>query len=544
MNVLIVDDDRFVVSALKHKISWNSLGIYQIYTAYNIRQAKKIFDDYPIHILISDIEMPQGSGLELLAWIRAEGFNVQAIYLTNFADFNYAQKAIELQSFEYYLKPIEFDKLELIIKKAVNKVKLSQMKEDAIKVGHYWQQNKEELVEHFWHTYLKSNDSLTSEALQEQLKIKQIDYSMDDYFLPLLLNLFPYTLVNNREIKSLLDTESDFQNKLKPIINETFNNDSFRLDGLLILNKNKDEYLAIFKLLDYTSQVSSAELIFSCNQLIKSINNKLNCDVQCSLGVIGPISNIQYAVKELQIMRKETVDFRNKVLLFETYKKDVPKYVEPNLQLLDYYLETSNKLSFINKCHQYLTNQFDNNGLNYHVLSSFRLDIEQLIYTHLKKKEILANKLFQREIGDFLLKQSARSIDDLIIYISYLIDVSFDYIAFTNSQKSFVQTICDYIDQNYSENITRTNLAKIVYLSPDYIARFFKKETGISLINYIIKKRVDIAKDLLTNTNLPIHVISDKVGYGNYSYFTKLFKKETGYTPVEFRRMSDSSSKY
>ncbi|MBD1381532.1 response regulator transcription factor [Metabacillus arenae] len=539
MNVLIVDDDRFVVSALEQKIDWPSLDIQQIYSAYNIRQAKKVFDENTIHILISDIEMPQGSGLELLAWIRSEGFNVQAIFLTNFADFNYAQKAIELQSFEYYLKPIEFDKLELIIKKAVNKVKLSQIKEDAIKVGHYWQQNKEELVEHFWHTYIKNNDSLSSEELLEQLKIKQIDYSMDDCFMPLLLDLFPYTLVDNKEIMSILDNENDFQNKLKSIIAETFKNDSIRLDGLLELNKNKDEYLAIFKI-DCRSEASTKEMIFSSNQLITAIHNNLNCDVQCGIRAVSPIDNIQSTVKELQVARKETVDFRNKTLFFETYKKDVHKYVEPNLQLLENYLETGNRISFINKCFQYLTNLLDKNALNHNVLCSFRLDITQLIYTHLKKKEILANKLFQGKIGDFLLEQSSRSIDDLMIYISYLVDVSLDYMAFTNSQKSVVNTICEYIDQNYQENITRTSLAKIVYLSPDYIARFFKKETGISLVNYIIKKRVARAKDLLTNTDLPVHIISDKVGYGNYSYFTKLFKKETNYTPVDFRKMTNS----
>ncbi len=542
MNVLIVDDDRFVVSALEQKIDWPSLGIQQIYTAYNIRQAKKIFDENTIHILISDIEMPQGSGLELLAWIRSEGFNVQAIYLTNFADFNYAQKAIELQSFEYYLKPIEFDKLELIIKKAVKKVKLSQIKEDAIKVGQYWQQNKEELVEHFWHTYLKNNDSLSSEELQEQLKIKNIDYSMHDCFLPLLLDFFPYKLVDNKEIISIFDKENDFQNRLKTMIIETFKNDSIRLGAVLKSSTNKDEYLAIFKLLDHTSELSSREFISLCNELIAAINNQLNCDVQCHIGPSSSLNKIQSTVKELQVARKETIDFRNKTFYIETYKKSTNKYVEPNLQLLEHYLETGNRLSFNNKCYRYLTNLLDKNALSYNVLCSFRLDITQLIYTHLKKKEILANKLFQGKVSDLLLEQSSRSIDDLMTYISYLVDVSLDYMAFTNSQKSVVSTIRDYIDQNYQEDITRTSLAQIVYLSPDYIARFFKKETGISLVNYIIKKRVDIAKDLLTNTSLPIHIISDKVGYENYSYFTKLFKKETNYTPVEFRKMTNSKS--
>lgn len=542
LNILIVDDDRFVISALEQKIDWTSLGIQQIYTAYNIRQAKKIFEEHTIHILLSDIEMPQGSGLELLAWIRSEGFNVQAIYLTNFADFNYAQKAIELQSFDYYLKPIEFDKLEFIIKKAVDKVKLSQIKENAIKVGQYWQHNKEELVEHFWHNFLENNDTLSREEIQGQLKIKHIDYSLYNCFLPLLFDFFPYKLVDKKEIISIFDKENNFQDRLKSIIIKTFKNDSIRLEGVLKLSSHKDKYLAIFKLIEGTSKPSSGELMSSCNQLITAINNQLNCDVQCSIGTSNPLDKIQATVKELQTARKETIDFRNKVFCFETYNKNVNNYVEPNLQLLEHRLETGNRLSFTNKCYQYLTNLLDKNALSHHVLCCFRIDITQLIYTHLKKKEILANKLFQGKISDLLLEQSSRSIDDLMIYISYLVDVSLDYMEFTNSQKSVVNTIRDYIDQNYHENITRTSLAQIVYLSPDYIARFFKKETGISLVNYIIKKRVDIAKDLLTNTNFPIHIISDKVGYENYSYFTKLFKKETNYTPIEFRKMFYSKS--
>ena len=92
MNVLLVDDDYFVVMALENKIDWEALGINTIFTAYNIAQAKEVLQNHPVQILVCDIEMPQGSGLELLAWVRDESYNVQTIFLTNYADFNYAQK--------------------------------------------------------------------------------------------------------------------------------------------------------------------------------------------------------------------------------------------------------------------------------------------------------------------------------------------------------------------------------------------------------------------------------------------------------------------
>lgn len=138
MNVLLVDDDVFVVAALQQKIDWNALSIEGVFTAYNVAQAREILQQHTVQILICDIEMPQGSGLELLAWIREERYAVQTIFLTNYADFNYAQKAIELQSFDYFLKPIEFDKLTLIISKAVYKAKEQQSYQEALKEGQLW----------------------------------------------------------------------------------------------------------------------------------------------------------------------------------------------------------------------------------------------------------------------------------------------------------------------------------------------------------------------------------------------------------------------
>lgn len=111
MNALLVDDDRYFVAALREKIDWHSLGIEEVHSAYNIRGAREIIERHAIRVMLCDIEMPQGSGLELLAWIRERAYPVQAIFLTNYADFHYAQTALELQSLDYYLKPVALDKL-------------------------------------------------------------------------------------------------------------------------------------------------------------------------------------------------------------------------------------------------------------------------------------------------------------------------------------------------------------------------------------------------------------------------------------------------
>lgn len=101
--------------------------------------------------------------------------------------------------------------------------------------------------------------------------------------------------------------------------------------------------------------------------------------------------------------------------------------------------------------------------------------------------------------------------------------------------KDVVEKVKQYIQAHISENISVDDLAGIVYLSADHLRRIFKKQENITIVDYIIKKRMELAKTLLERDELTITMISAKVGYNNYSYFTKMFKKMYGMTPREYQ---------
>ncbi len=104
------------------------------------------------------------------------------------------------------------------------------------------------------------------------------------------------------------------------------------------------------------------------------------------------------------------------------------------------------------------------------------------------------------------------------------------------TKKNSIQRIVEYIDHHYYEDINRSILADMVYLSADHLARIFKKETGETLVKYITDKRINAAKSLLSQTNISISQVSCQVGYDNYSYFTKIFKQRTGLSPGDYRK--------
>lgn len=101
--------------------------------------------------------------------------------------------------------------------------------------------------------------------------------------------------------------------------------------------------------------------------------------------------------------------------------------------------------------------------------------------------------------------------------------------------QSRMERIKAYIEEHIREKIYAEDLAALIHVNEQYLMRIFKREEGKSLTEYITERRIHIASNLLKDSEYSINFIADCVGCENYSYFTKLFKKYTGFTPREYR---------
>jgi AraC-like DNA-binding protein/mannose-6-phosphate isomerase-like protein (cupin superfamily) len=106
-----------------------------------------------------------------------------------------------------------------------------------------------------------------------------------------------------------------------------------------------------------------------------------------------------------------------------------------------------------------------------------------------------------------------------------------------------IKEIKEYIDRNYTRDISLGHIADRLYISQDYLSHVFKNETGYSPINYLINRRVGEAKKLLLTTDMSIQQISLEVGYENTGYFSTLFKKIAGISPGMFRDKNRSGKR-
>lgn len=156
-----------------------------------------------------------------------------------------------------------------------------------------------------------------------------------------------------------------------------------------------------------------------------------------------------------------------------------------------------------------------------------------------KKSEILYNlNTLIRELEERNLNYelACKSILTLFL-IQVMRNTSSDIFITENFKKVNIECmkIKNYIDSHYSENITLDFLSNLTYVNKFHLVHLFTKEMGISPINYLINKRIDESKNLLSNTNYSIRDISSIVGFSNSSYFSQMFKKITGISPKDFR---------
>ncbi len=120
--------------------------------------------------------------------------------------------------------------------------------------------------------------------------------------------------------------------------------------------------------------------------------------------------------------------------------------------------------------------------------------------------------------------------------LAALISVFLDRVR-NESFSPLTRQIIGYIHDNLGKRITLSDIGRLTFFSPIYCDAVFKRECGKSIINYLIDRRIDEAKRLIMERATSLSDIAEAVGFGDYNYFSRIFKRRSGYSPSEYRRM-------
>lgn len=417
MNMLIVDDQISVVNSLVNGIDWNKLGISKVYKAFSAFEAKALFNNITIDLLLTDIEMPGENGINLVQWIRKQGFETESIFLTAHADFEYARDAIKVESFEYILQPCPFNEIEAIVCRAIDKIR----------------------------------------AKKEQQK----------------LYTYGKMAIDNNPMKKLM-----FYDCLK------LDNNSVPLKFLISIGILPDMkvqgYLTMFEITEYGIPIDQ----WDRNLLEFTLHNVI-------LDIFEPAGQ-----KVLMSMMDSPFVYAFFCYHPDSYVMPAPLY-ERQIEILKDVFHDMLKLTIC-----------------FYKGSLTNADLLHEQYQMLDK---LRNN---RSLGQ-----------DNQVNSPSIMDIENSEIP----ESSPVTVITQYIREHLGNDITRSELADLVHLNIDYLSRIFKKETCYTLNDYITIEKMKMAQKLIQTTVLPIGLIASKVGYSNFSYFSKLYKKIIGSSPMEDR---------
>ena len=105
-----------------------------------------------------------------------------------------------------------------------------------------------------------------------------------------------------------------------------------------------------------------------------------------------------------------------------------------------------------------------------------------------------------------------------------------------SGKRNVEREVKQYIKEHLADDLNVTMIAEVMHFNPQYLTRTFKAETGSGILEYITHERLEAAKSLLLQTNISIKDVAAMVGYRDYAYFTRVFKKEIGISPKHYRK--------
>jgi YesN/AraC family two-component response regulator len=130
---------------------------------------------------------------------------------------------------------------------------------------------------------------------------------------------------------------------------------------------------------------------------------------------------------------------------------------------------------------------------------------------------------------------SYKVICEILFIVDALFDAAQDKFRITSDP---IQKALNYIERNARKGPTLEETAEEIHVSPCHLSRLFKKKLGVNFVAYLTKKRVELAKDLLSGSSMTINAICRELSYNDVNYFCKIFKKETGMSPAEYRKQA------
>jgi two-component system, response regulator YesN len=528
-NVIIADDEMKVCQLIQKLADWDALGLNVAGIANDGLAALELVEKHQPDILITDIRMPGVDGIELIRRAKEKKPDLQCIIISGYRHFDYAHNAIRYGVEDYLLKPISQQEfvatlLKLKDKKDQETNQKQETEELRLKAVHLGERLKEDFVLRLF------REEGFPEKEAKQLSLPAGDGYGCAIVKPDLKDVPPEDRLHGLATEKTLST---LRQHLSPIF------------PVLLTCAAPEGVLCVF----HQGPITWEDVLSAFRALMEEI--LLLRALFPSLAVTVGLSRANHVLSTLPAAMREArhavterlrrgtgqmivfapqtgTPFDKEALL----NAEVRKNLLAALEILDeegYSVHLKKVLDALKRADRLpMTDVHD--------------VMKELIYLHFlgltgrgqteEATETFLNEFEESWNAATSFTQAADSLQNMLY--SHVADIARER---SETEMRPIRLAKKYMQENYHKPLTLEDVAGVAGFNSTYFSTVFKKVTGENFLEYLSELRMKEARELLCDGHLRVEDIAEKVGYSDTKYFVKLFKKSTGLTPQEYRKL-------
>ncbi|RAU94196.1 response regulator transcription factor [Paenibacillus sp. YN15] len=513
--IAIVDDDFQVLRGLRMIIPWAELDAEFAGEAIDGEQGLELVRREEPDIVITDLYMPGISGIEMIEKLRGEGYQGRFVILSGYTDFEYARQAIRLGVEDYVNKPITVEQIRDVLFRVINRLEelyLEKMEKNELLqfVQHYEKQiSRDQLASLL-------NGTIHASSAEVKLPPPMSRWTDHDQLVAVLevvrtdrvanisaadWHLFRFAMSNvTNEVLEQEWKESDFVWLFGPYSAIVLHIDRDEADEAVTLRAEKLIGTLVRNIMQYLGlavKVATGERKTSWMELKVSADEAF----QALESAPGQSHGVEFVRRLAQLMQSGQTDG-----MWEQIRGYISRQEAAGSggDLKVFYKVLATEMWTLI---QYAAQQAgkplgeEEENVQAEVAQAETVMNQADLYAFLQAKVKLIGMRKEPPIG--------------------------------RKHKAAVDFMMSYIHEHYAEDLTLDDLAGQLFISKNYLNQLFKKVTGETFMNYVIRVRLEKAKALLLEGNLLIYEVAERVGYQNVPYFSTLFKKYCGMNPSD-----------
>lgn len=509
LNAMIVEDNAIYRYAIKTIIRWEDYGFQIVCEALNGVHALDLLQHQQVDLIVTDISMPEMNGIDLIQQVKQKDASIKIVALSSFDDFRFVKEALKLGAEDYLLKhDLEPDALQQLLEQMSSKIMEDhRRRKQAIIRDASFQEVRCLLGRKLLLGELKRAEDIEDQASAVQFPIhggptavvvidtnfkvladgsKEEQTAYSNMVIPIserrtaVIIYFPYEKSEHKCMEETLRQASQLYTRMKKLGSATM--------GISSIGYGLKDWAVLYK----QAETALDQYVYEgTDQLYAYTSLQINNKVETLAGIT--IQPLVAAMKSGLFTDVET----QTELWFQSLIQRKPPISELRSLLAALMMQLKTLAMERNR----FSDQFEHEYKQ----------VSQAIEAHQPLQQVKA------------------------LFLNLNKQIAGNKAEHTMMRKE-IQGAIAYMEEHYAEDITVARLADVLHLSANYLSNLFKSETGMRIVEYLNRCRIQKAKQLLQDPAWKVYEVAEKTGFQETSYFCKVFKELEGKTVKEFRR--------